>query len=635
MIASERCTRVKMSHMAILTRFDLDQLDTARLLDCFPPCYTRITMETRDRLSALRLAMSERDMDAYIIPSSDPHQSETPPDHWRSRAWISGFDGSAGTVVVTADRAGLWTDFRYHLHAAKELAGSGIELFRSGEPGTREYPEWLANELPTGARVGFDGMCVSLSAARALGEALGGRGIEVQPTEDLFESIWADRPGLPASAMYVYDPRYAGASRGEKLSAIRAKMADLGAESHVISTLDDIAWLLNVRGADVIHLPVSVCHAIVGPNDIRLFIDSKKVEPDVASELEADGVKLLPYETFLDTVGLLEGSVLISPIQVSAAVAHRIPAEVRRVEKLNLTTTAKARKNSTELDHIRQTMVRDGVAMARFLHWLSAAVAQENVTETIAASKLEEFRALGDKFVSPSFKTISAYRGHGALPHYSTAAETDCLLEPAGLYLVDSGGQYLDGTTDITRTVSLGSPTEEERRDFTLVLKGHIALSELHFPVGTTGPLIDVIARQFLWNEGMNYGHGTGHGVGFFLSVHEGPQRINQMVSDIKLEPGMLISNEPGIYRAGLHGVRIENLVVVTEPTRTDFGEFLEFETVTLCPLDQTLIDPALLSSGEIHWVNDYHRRVRDKLLGHLDDAAGAWLEDACRPLDV
>lgn len=590
-------------------------------------------MEIRDRLHALREAMAEREIDAYMIPSSDPHQSEYPPEHWRSRTWICGFDGSAGTVVVTADRAGLWTDFRYYLHAEKALAGTGIELFRSGEQGVPEYPEWLAAELQKGDRVAFDGMCVSVSAARALVSTLCDKGIAAEPTADLLESIWSDRPPKPRSPLHVYDPRYAGASRGEKLSAIRGRMQEIGVEHHVISTLDDIAWLLNIRGADVIYLPVAVCHAIVSRTDARLFIDAEKIGPDVAPELESDGVRLYPYEEFLNAVGSLAGSVLLSPSQVSVAVADKIPEEVRWVEQLNLTTGAKARKNSTELEHIRQVMIRDGVAMVRYLHWLSSAVATEDVTELSAEMKLEEFRAQGDRYVSPSFRTISAYRSHGAIVHYSVTEESDCLLEPAGLYLVDSGGQYLDGTTDITRTVTLGEPTDEERKDYTLVLKGHIALATLRFPVGTTGPLIDAIARQFLWRERMNYGHGTGHGVGFFLSVHEGPQQINQKTSDVKLEPGMLISNEPGIYRAERHGVRIENLVVVTEDGRTDFGEFLGFETVTLCPFDSSLIDTSLLVAEEIDWVNEYHRRVRDKLLGQLDGAAVEWLEEACRPL--
>jgi Xaa-Pro aminopeptidase len=412
-------------------------------------------------------------------------------------------------------------------------------------------------------------------------------------------------------------------------------MKDRGADHHVISTLDDIAWLLNIRGADVQYVPVAICHAIVGESKVDLFIDQRKTSGDVATELEADGVTVHDYDEFLDAIAELTGSVFVSPSQTSLAVMTRLPERTRRVEELNLTSTAKARRNSVEIEHIRNVMIKDGVAMVRFLHWLTTVVTEEDVTELSASARLEKFRADGERFVSPSFETISAYRGHAAMPHYRTTETSDCLIEPAGLYLVDSGGQYLDGTTDITRTISMGSPTEEERTDYTLVLKGHIALATLRFPVGTAGPLIDAVTRQFMWRRGINYGHGTGHGVGFFLMVHEGPQRINQSDNQVKLEHGMLISNEPGIYRPGLHGVRTENLLLVSEPERTDFGEFLEFETVTLCPLDNSLIDVRMLTSHEVSWVNEYHRRVRDKLLGHLDDRAGAWLEAACSPLEA
>jgi len=590
-------------------------------------------MEIRERLAALRAAMVEEGLDAYVVPSSDPHQSETPPARWRTREWISGFDGSAGTVVVTPDRAGLWTDFRYHELAENQIAGTGIELHRVGDPGVSEYTAWLATEL-RGGTVGYDGTCLSARDAYSLEEVLRGTGITVRATSGLIDGIWSDRPHVPHAPIEAFDPRYAGESRGEKLSNLRNQMTDIGAEHHVLSTLDDIAWLLNIRGTDIRHIPVGVCHLIISRKKCELFIEPGKVPPDLRSELESDGVTGRDYDEFLDSLADLSGSVLVSPSQVSMAVFSQLGEGATRIEKENPTTLTKARKNSTELGHIRQAMIRDGVAMVRFLHWLGTAVETDEVTEFTAAGKLEEFRRGGRNFVGPSFTTISAYRGHGAMPHYSTSPESDCLLEPAGLYLVDSGGQYLDGTTDITRTVSLGEPTGDERKDYTLVLKGHIALSRLRFPAGTTGPLIDAVARQPMWNEGINFGHGTGHGVGFYLMVHEGPQRINQSNNDVRLESGMLISNEPGIYRPGLHGVRIENLVVVSEPERTDFGAFHSFETVTLCPYDRTLIDVDLLTGEEIEWIDDYHRVVRDKLLGQLDEAAGGWLEDACRPLE-
>lgn len=578
--------------------------------------------------------MVEAGLHAYIVPSSDPHQSETPPERWNSRAWISGFDGSAGTVIVTAGRAGLWTDFRYYEQAERQIAGSGIELFRAGEPGVPEPQIWLADELDSGSLVGFDGTCLPVATSRTLSAALKGTGIELRAGADLFEGIWADRPPVPGNPVQAFDAKYAGQSRGERLSTLRSQMDTIPVDSHVFSTLDDIAWLLNLRGSDVLHVPVAVCHLIVGPDRSELFIDAAKVSSELRTELEQDSVFIQPYEAFGNHLATLGSRVLVSPSQVSVSTLEALGSDAVAVEHENLTTLQKARKNATELAFIRGAMERDGVAMVRFLHWLSSAVKSDEITEITAAAKLEEFRAEGENFVSPSFQTISAYRGHGAMPHYHTTDETNSLLEPAGLYLVDSGGHYLDGTTDITRTVCLGDPTDEERRDYTLVLKGHIALSRLRFPVGTTGPSIDAVARQPLWNEGMNYGHGTGHGVGFYLMVHEAPQRINQSSNDVKLEPGMLISNEPGIYRPGRHGVRTENLVVVTEPERTDFGEFLAFETVTLCPYDRSLIDIGLLSDEEIGWVNDYHRLVRDKLLGHLDPDAGRWLEAACRPLE-
>ncbi len=601
-----------------------------------PRCYTR-RMQIRERLQALRAAMAARNIDAYIIPSGDPHQSEYPPEHWRARSWITGFDGSAGTAVVTADGAGLWTDFRYFLHAEKSLAGTGIALFKSGEPGVAEYPEWLVEVLEEGSVVSFDRMSLSLSSARAVESCLSPHDIAVKPGDDLFEEIWEDRPPLPRSPLQMYDARFAGASRGEKLSAVRTRMQEAGADHHIISTLDDIAWLLNVRGADVRYLPVAVAHVVVSRESVQLFIDEAKVEGGVRSALESDGVVTRPYEEFLDAVGELTGAVLVSPEQTSAGTAGRLGTEVRRVEQTNLPTVAKAHKNSTELEHIRQVMVRDGVAMVRFLRWLDEALdandGAEDVTEISAELKLTDLRSQGENFVSPSFRTISAYRAHGAIVHYAATDESDALLEPTGLYLLDSGGQYLDGTTDITRTIALGTPTDEERYDYTLVLKGLVALAMFRFPVGTTGPMLDAVARQHMWRERVNYGHGTGHGVGFFLSVHEPPQRINQKPSDVALGSGMLTSIEPGLYRPGLHGVRIENLVVVSEPVRSEFGEFLEFETVTLCPFDRSLIDVSKLTDEELEWVNDYHRRVRDRLLGFLDGRCAEWLEEACEPL--
>ncbi len=592
-------------------------------------------MEARERLTALRSLMREAGLAAYVVTSSDPHQSEYPPAHWKHRSWLSGFDGSAGTVVVTGRTAGLWTDFRYYLEAEEALAGTGIELFRVGEPDVPDYPEWLADTLCEDDTVGFDELCVSVAATRNLESRLGPRGIDVVPGDDLVGRIWSDRPELPARPIRAHDVRYAGRSRGEKLSAARGEMDELGADHHLVSTLDDIAWLLNIRGSDVPYNPVAVAHLIVGRELAALYVDESRFAPELRTELESDGVTMRPYgEVAGDLASFPAGTaVLLSPEQVSVGLARALDPETRIVEHVNLSTPAKATKNAVELDHLRSAMVRDGVAMVRFLHWLGSAVDKGEVTELIAEAKLRDLRAEGERFVSEAFHTISGYRGHGAIVHYSASEETNARLERAGVYLVDSGAQYEDGTTDITRTVALGEPSEQARRDFTLVLKGHIGLATLRFPVGTTGHMIDVVAREHLWRERMNYGHGTGHGVGFFLNVHEGPQRISQRPNEVALEPGMIVSNEPGVYRPDQYGIRIENLVAVAEDESVGFGSFLRFETLTLCPLDRTLIDVDLLTAEERQWIDDYHRRVREQLLGHLDEECAAWLENVCAPL--
>ncbi|MFW5684018.1 MAG: aminopeptidase P family protein [Spirochaetota bacterium] len=592
-------------------------------------------MEIRKRLQALRSLMAARELDAYVIPSSDPHQSEYPTDHWKHRVWISGFNGSAGTVVVTPTRAGLWTDFRYYLAAERDLAGTGIELFRMGEQGVPDYPQWLVEELDAGSRVGFDAMCFSVSAARRLEAQLSPAEITTTPGDDLVGMIRLDRPALPMRPITVYDVRFAGQSRGEKLSALRAQMATLGADYHLISTLDDIAWLLNIRGNDVDYNPVAVAHLLVSSHEARLYVHDVQITTDVRTQLESEGVSFRPYgEALADVAGVPSGStIVVSPDQLSVGFVEALDEGVKRVERINLTTGAKARKNSTELEHLTAAMVRDGVAMVRFIHWLTTRVGEEEITELSAEAKLLEFRSAGERFVSESFRTISGYRGHGAIVHYAASEESSSRLEAAGIYLVDSGAQYLDGTTDITRTVALGEPSEQARRDFTLVLKGHIGLATLRFPVGTTGHMIDAVCREHLWRQRMNYGHGTGHGVGFYLSVHEGPQRISQHPSEVALEPGMIISNEPGLYRTDQYGIRIENLVVVAEDEASEFGPFLRFDTVTLCPIDRALIERSMLTEAEIAWLNEYHRRVRERLLGHFDGEVASWLEGACAPL--
>lgn len=589
-------------------------------------------MDHKARINALRAQMRERGIAAYVVPSTDPHQSEYPPPRYLTRGWLSGFHGSAGTVVVTPTAAGLWTDFRYFLAAEEALAGSGITLFKHGNHGVVDYPAWLAATLQHGDVVSFDAAVVSKAVQRSLEAALEPHGIVVRPGEDLPGEVWTGRPALPKYPIFEHDVKFAGESRGEKLSRLREAIEQAGATAHLVSALEEIAWILNLRGSDVAYNPVFLSYLLITAERAELFIDPAKVPEDVAGELARDGITTRPYDQIEAALQQLPSTdrVLYAPDLVNARLAMIIDEHATPVEGQNPSTPAKARKNATQLECVRRAMVRDGVAMVRFLAWLDHSVGNEHITELSAAEQLRQFRSDGEHFVSEAFSTISAYRGHGALPHYSTTDESNVALEPAGIYLVDSGGHYQDGSTDITRTVTLGEPTDDERVDFTLVLKAHIGLATLRYPRGTTGHAIDVVARRAMWDHGANFGHGTGHGVGFFLNVHEGPQRISQRPSQVPLAVGMITSNEPGLYRAGRYGIRTENLVITVEDEQTEFDEFLRFDTVTLCPIDTRLVDVSMLDDAEIDWLNAYHRRVRDALLGKLAGADAQWLEAAC-----
>ncbi|MFP3959489.1 MAG: aminopeptidase P family protein [Spirochaetaceae bacterium] len=592
-------------------------------------------MTIEQRIEALRERMRTEGLSAYIIPSGDPHQSEYPPDHWKCRQWISGFHGSAGTVVVTMDTAGLWTDPRYYLEAEEVLDGTPIELFRAGRTEVPEYTDWLSRHLPRGARVGFDAAVVSLETARSLTHGLTPAGIDTIAGRDLIDELWQDRPPLPSAAAYLPEQSVFGETRREKLARLRSAIEESGARIHVMATLDDIAWTLNLRGGDVAHNPVALAYLVVHPESAVLFIDPAKLGKQDRKALESDGLTLEPYEGVGAHLGgaSADTSVLYDPRRVSAALADSLAATATPVERQNPSTAFKARKNETELGNLRACMVTDGVAMSGFLHWLEANAQDGGLGEREAARKLKTFRSASAEFVGESFETIAGYGGHGAIVHYRVTPETDAPLRPGGLLLLDSGGQYRIGTTDITRTVPIGEPTERMRRDFTLVLKAHIALATTVFPEGTSGHQLDAIPRRVLWQEGMNYGHGTGHGVGFFLNVHEGPQRISSLPNTVPLEPGMVLSNEPGLYRRDEYGIRIENLLVVTEPRETSFGRFLGFETLTLCPIEPSLIEPSLLTGEERAWLDDYHETVRRSLEGGVDSAAREWLREKTRPL--
>ncbi len=598
-------------------------------------------MKISQRVEALRGRMRAHDLSAYIIPSSDPHQSEYPPDRWRARQWISGFEGSAGTVVITLDEAGLWTDSRYYLEAEQTLRDTPIALFRAGQAHVPQYVEWLSENVPAGGRVGFDSAVLSLETARSLRRGLAGANIEIVPCEDLLDPIWEGRPPLPDSPAELIDEHVFGETRSEKLTRIRTAMRDTGANAHLIATLDDLAWILNVRGSDVPFNPVLLAYLAIEAERALLFLDPAKLSEHDRAALTADGVALRDYDavwSYLESFPA-DTALLYDPQRVGARVDETLPDGVRRVERRNPSTDFKARKNATELDHLRACMTSDGVAMAEFLYWLetrtagAAGTTEGTLTELDAARKLGELRSGRPGFVNPSFETIAGYGEHGAIVHYRVTPESNAALTPGGVLLLDSGGQYRNGTTDITRTVPIGEVDANVRTDFTLVLKAHVALAMTVFPAGTSGHQLDAIPRRPMWQHGVNYGHGTGHGVGFFLNVHEGPQRISAMPNNVALEPGMVISNEPGLYREGHYGIRIENLLVVGEDRTTDFDHFLKFETLTLCPIERELIDTSMLTAEERTWVDSYHAMVWERVGGELDGPVREWLRAKTLPL--
>ena len=592
------------------------------------------SISSLEKLAALRGLMRASQVSAWIVPGADPHGSEYVAAHWQARAWLSGFRGSVGTLVVTLEAAGLWTDPRYYIRAVQEMAGSGIELFKEGLPGTPGIPAWLGQVLPPGSLVGFHGSALSMAEAESFGSALKEKNIRLAAGEDLVGQIWLERPALPANPVFLYDELFAGESRAAKLERIRAGMRGLGAHFHLLCALDDIAWSLNIRGSDIDYNPVAVCYALVGVNSFELFIEPHKLPADVQAALEADGVTLRPYTQVEQALaGLPEGSsLLLDPEKTNVRLSTLIPAGCRLVRGPGLPYKMKTIKNPVEVAGLRRMQVRDGLALTRWLCWLDAVGKHGGYTEVTAAQKLLEFRAQGEHFQGLSFGTIPGYGPNSAVGHYQSDPLSAPTLQPEGLFLIDSGAQYLDGTSDITRTVALGSPTSEQKRVFTTVLKSHIRLAGARFPKGTRGQQLDAAAREIFWRQGWNCRHGIGHGVGHFLNVHENPPRFNEVNTTV-LEAGMLLSNEPGVYFEGRFGVRIENLVLVSEDGRTEFGEFLAFDTVSLCPIDLELVEVEMLSSEERDWLNAYHRRVWEALAALLDEPERAWLRDETRQI--
>ncbi|GAB4405383.1 MAG: aminopeptidase P family protein [Bacteroidia bacterium] len=593
-----------------------------------------------DRLAALRTAMHLHRLDAYFHPHTDPHQSEYLCDHWQIMPWLTGFTGSAGTVVVTGDFAGVWTDSRYFLQAEEELAGTGFELVRLQVPHTPEYIGWLHDHLPTGARVGYDPRLMSLARYRHLAQALADKAVEWVAVADLPTGTWTDRPALPSAPVFEHDARYAGQSRTDKLAHLRTQMQTQGLDACLLTSLDDIAWLLNIRGSDVPYNPVALAFVWLDMEAVLLFVGAEKVAPSLRADLAAAGVELRPYDSLAAHLATLSPTqtVLADPSKLATYLFDALPAGVSLREGPHLTTALKAQKNDTELAHLRSTMIKDGVALVRLLYWLDQQLqGLAPITELSVEAQLEHFRQAQPDYVGPSFRTISAYQAHGAIVHYAATEASDMPLEPDGIFLLDSGGQYPDGTTDITRTIAIGSPTPTQCRDFTLVLKGHIALARAVFPAGTRAYQLDTLARSPLWQAGFNFGHGTGHGVGFFLSVHEGPQSIGSSASGNSttvMLPGMVTSNEPGLYHAGRYGIRIENLVLCVLHTVSDaFGPFYAFETLSLCPIDLRLVQRDLLSPDERAWLNQYHAQVYARLAPQLSSGERAWLSTQTQPI--
>lgn len=587
-----------------------------------------------ERIALLRNAMRKAGVAACIIPGTDPHASEYIAEYWKERVWISGFTGSAGTAVVALEKAGLWTDSRYFLQGDDELKDSGMDLMKMGLPETADIIPWLIDTLKPGEKVAVNAQMFSVNAYSAMKSELETVGIELVSI-DLMKEVWTDRPALPKNPFYVFDLQYSGQSTTDKIAATRAEMAKLRSQVFVMSALDDIAWLFNIRGNDVDFNPVVIAYALVEENDVTLFVDQDKLTEETKTYLASVGVRIKAYDAIYSVLEQIESSktVLIDGAKLNRALYESIPAACTKRNAMSPVFKLKSIKNEVEMAGVRQAMVKDGVALTRFFIWLEENLKSGNLNEVSVDQKLYEFRSKQENFKGESFSTIAGYGPHGAIVHYRAVPESASTLKPENLFLLDSGGQYLEGTTDITRTVALGTPTVKQKIDFTLVLKGHIALATAKFPSGTRGSQLDILARKAMWDLGINYGHGTGHGVGHFLNVHEGPQNIRMDENPISLQEGMFMSNEPGLYRTNQYGIRTENLIHVIKAEKTEFGEFLKFETVTLFPIDKELIDVEMMSDEDIDWLNNYHKRVYDSLAQKLDENEREWLSRKCAKL--
>ena len=592
-------------------------------------------MTINQRLAALRQQLTANNLDAYIVPSGDPHQSEYVAEHWQNRVWISGFTGSMGYAVITHADAGVWTDSRYFLQCEQELKGTDFELQKQIVQGAPEHLDWLTEQLPKGSRIGCDGAMFSVDQIRNMQKVFGKAGIDLVTDADLIMPIWKDRPALLGNPIFEHDALFSGRTRKQKLKDIRSKMKEKGGDLHLVSTLDDIGWTLNLRGSDVECNPVFIAYLIIAKDKCYLFIDPSQVPEDLKTVLNNDNIFIKNYNTISDFLSQLTDKqhIVVDTGNLNFKLFNAIKkAEV--IEAETFSSPMKAMKNKTEMKYIREVMVKDGVALVKAFRWLEKTLDERPVSEFEMASMTAQYRSDQPNYFGESFSAIIGYQSNGALNHYHPTHDNCSMMHKEGILLMDSGGQYLDGTTDITRTIALSEPTAEQKRNYTLVLKGHISIATLKFPAGTKGVQMDILARMHLWQHGLNYGHGTGHGVGFFMNVHEPPQGIVAGLNSRGTTPhelGMLTSNEPGFYKEGEYGIRIENLVLCVEAEKTDFAQFYKFETVTLFPIDTTLIDNALMTRAEKAWFNAYHKRVNQKLSPYLNEEEKAWLSEKCK----
>jgi Xaa-Pro aminopeptidase len=579
--------------------------------------------------------MQEEGLDAYVIFGTDPHMSEYLPEHWQTRSFITGFTGSAGMVIVSREKTALWTDSRYFLQAEEQIAGTGFELVKMRTPGHPEPAQWLKMNLQNGAVAGTDEWCISINQFGAMQKSLAESGIILKETGDLLDAIWIDRPALPDSPVYEHELKYACTDRKGKIGIICSELEKSGANVQIITALDDLAWTFNLRGSDVECNPVFMAYASVSAEETILFIDGRKLSMELKNKLESEGIQIMEYTRLIEYLQQLPNTakVLIDADRTNQAIRKNISAQAKIVEGLSIPCQLKAIKSEGEINHIREAMRKDGVALVEFLHWIENNLGKIPVTEYTVAEKLTEFRTKQPGFKGISFFPIVGYKEHGAIVHFHVAEDNALPIEKDGFLLFDSGGQYIDGTTDTTRTIALAELSNRQKTDFTVVLKGMISLTRAKFPANTRGYHLDILARKDMWQHGLNYGHGTGHGVGFFLNVHEGPMSIRQEFNDRVIEAGMVMSNEPALYRLGEYGLRTENMMVCVKDKSTEYGDFLRFDTLTLCPIDTKAIEKSLMNQEEIEWLNNYHQWVYDELAPTINDELKGFLKEKTKPI--